>query len=296
MEKILIVGASGLLGSEVMNRFQDNFHVIAGLHKSSNTKLSAPSVIVDISSEANIFEVFKDLKPNVVINCAGLTSIEECEKFPEKSFILNAVGPYYLSKISKIFDSKFVHISTDHFHSADLNPRSELVEMIPINHYGFGKFHGECYVKNINSNALIIRTNFFGFNSKRESFFSKMIHSLINSNFYNGFNDIKFSPVGISTLVSAIEVALKLNVAGLLHIGATEEITKLDFVKYLSRELGNLNLQINSIQSDSIEGRINRPKYLSLDSRKFIKQTHFMMPNISTMISQELKKFHERLQ
>ena len=296
MEKVLIVGAAGLLGSEVMEQFQDNFHVIAGLHKSSNTIPSTPSVIVDISSEANIFEVIKDLKPNFIINCAGLTSIEECEKFPEKSFLLNAVGPYYLSKISKKFDCKFVHISTDHFQSTDLIPRSELVEMIPINHYGFGKYHGECYVKNINSSALIIRTNFFGFNSRRESFFSKMIHSLNNSNFYNGFNDIKFSPIGITTLVSAIKVALESNLVGLLNIGSTEEITKLDFVNYLSRELGNLNIQINSIRSDTIEGRIVRPKYLSLDSRNFIDQTHFMMPNISTMIRQELKKFHERFQ
>lgn len=296
MKKVLIVGASGLLGSEILERFNKYFHVIAGLHKSSNANLDVPSITFDISSEADILEVFNDLKPNIVINCAGLTSIEECEKFPEKSFLLNAIGPYYLSKISKVFNSKFVQISTDHFQSTDLNPRSELVEMTPINHYGFGKYHGECYVKNINSSALIIRTNFFGLHSRRESFFSKMIHSLNNSNFYNGFNDIKFSPVGISTLVSAIEVALESNLAGLLNIGSTEEITKLDFVNYLSRELGNLSIQINSIRSDTIEGRIVRPKYLSLDSRKFIDQTHFIMPNISTMIRQELKKFHERFQ
>ena len=183
MKKVLIIGASGLLGSEVLKHFQKYFHVIAGLHKSSNANLTFPSVNIDISSEANILEVFNDLKPDIVINCAGLTSIEECEKFPEKSFLLNAIGPYYLSKISKACDCKLVHISTDHFQSTDFNPRSELVEMTPINHYGFGKYYGECYVKNIDSTALIIRTNFFGYNKNRDSFFSKMIHSLSNSHF-----------------------------------------------------------------------------------------------------------------
>lgn len=288
MQKILVIGGTGLLGNEFVAQFSKNYEVIVGLHNIGKNQFLNLTTKLDICSKENITHVFNYFKPDVVINCAGLTNVEECEKFPEKAFLLNAIAPNYLSKASKVIGSKFVQISTDHFESESKIPRDELTIMNPINQYGFGKLFGERYSNYSNDNSLIIRTNFFGLKRIGETFLSKMLDSLKNSGTYFGFGDVTFTPIGVSTLVSGVKILLEKNYSGLINIGSREEITKFEFAQEL---LKFLNLPRNKCQirkSSEVQGRVNRPKYLSLNSDKFFKITNFKVPDILTMIRQEL--------
>ena len=199
MKNVLIVGSSGLLGSSLVRNFHNLFHIISGVNKIETTTAATNSLVeIDVANFANVETVIKNVKPQIVINCAGVTKIEECEKFPEKAFLVNAIGAYHLAKITSDLKIKFIQISTDHYASPNQIPRSEDEVFEPVNQYGLSKLYGEKYVMNFNPEAMIVRTNFFGLHSKKQTFLSDILEKLKRKETISGFTDVSFTPVGLT--------------------------------------------------------------------------------------------------
>ena len=139
MQKALVVGSTGLLGSRISRVLSYNYDVTCTHHR--NSPLSGfRSFKLDLTNFNEIENFFTRNRIDLVINCAGLTSVEACEIRPEAAWQLNATLPYHLAVLSKNFGVRFIHVSTDHFQS-DLNkPRDEKEIVWPINQYGYTKW------------------------------------------------------------------------------------------------------------------------------------------------------------
>ena len=104
-------------------------------------------------------EIVKKKKVDSIINVAGLTSIEECEK-NKKAFNSNVAITKLLHAIAKNNDLKFLHMSTDHIFSGKSKGfYSENSKPNPVNHYAKTKLKAENLIKNYKK-ALIVRANF----------------------------------------------------------------------------------------------------------------------------------------
>ena len=127
MQKLLIVGSNGLLGSSLVRNFQNLFNVISGVSRvETTTPVTSSLVEIDVTNYANVETVIKNVRPQIVINCAGVTKIEECEKFPEKAFLVNAIGAYHLAKITNKLKIKFKNkrlVQTNHLKIKKVNKR-----------------------------------------------------------------------------------------------------------------------------------------------------------------------------
>jgi dTDP-4-dehydrorhamnose reductase len=227
---------------------------------------------------------------NLVINCAGLTNVEACESRPEAAWQLNATLPYHLAILSKKYNPRFIHISTDHFFSEHKSPRSENALMIPINQYGYSKLAGEKYVLNFNDSATVIRTNFFGLSIQgSHSLLDFLVSKLSSKENITGFEDVHFSPLGVSTLALLISEIARREIPGVINVAGSETVSKFEFACLVASALGSAKTLVHSGSVSTLGGSVARPNYLALDSTRIAETLKIQPPSIKAMIEAELK-------
>jgi dTDP-4-dehydrorhamnose reductase len=206
----------------------------------------------------------------VVINCAGLTSVEMCEANPAYAVSVNEKFPASLAFLSKRQSFRFVHISTDHFLSRPFDKRDETCEFTSINIYGKTKLSADQHILKSECAALICRTNFVGFSFKqRVSYFNWLVSRLCEKEPIFAFDDVFFTPIGIGSLCEYIRLLLESSYSGILNVAGVESISKYDFALMVRSRLQSETLVIpKSIDSAAL---VQRPKNLSLDTSKLQK-------------------------
>ena len=289
MKKALVVGSTGLLGSRLSKYLVDQYDLTCTHHKNSPL-LGFNSINLELTSFPELEKLFTNNNFDLVINCAGLTNVEACESRPEAAWQLNSTLPYHLALLTRRFGARFIHISTDHFLSDQNSPRDEQTIMLPINHYGYSKLAGENFVLHFNEAATVIRTNFFGLSANGDhSLLDFLVSRLLSNQEITGFEDVYFSPLGASVLVSLISEIAKRDYPGLINAAGVETVTKLDFARLVTNSIGR-NQSLVSPGSVSILGAsVPRPNYLALDGARLAESLGIKLPSIESMLKVELQ-------
>ena len=265
MKKILITGGSGLLGSNLALRLRKNYEVLILLNK---IKINIPSTI-NANAQSSLDEIFSSFRPDLVINTVALTNIELCE---EKPLLAQKINVAFLKKVilfCKKYNSKILHISTDHM-SDGLNALvNEEHILYPMNQYAKTKLKAEKTLKLEVPESLIIRTNFFGWGpGYRKSFSDRIINEIKKKREIYLFKDAFFSPVSIRTLCEQIIKLCEINANGVYNVSSNDRISKLQFGLMLC---DYFKLDQKLIIPSSIEDQkqlVIRPRDTSLDNKK----------------------------
>ncbi len=285
MKKILILGATGLLGSRML----ENFENATGTYLSSTTRSGEALYYLDGGDEKLLNEIVNKVRPDVILNCIGLANLDECEKFPEKCWLINTKIPVLVSRLCQERQIKFIQISTDNFSNDEKQPLRENDRMNFVNQYGFAKYYSERLVLKINPNSLILRVNFFHFNSvEPKTFIDNLIKKIKNKEFEYSFTDVIFTPVSTQTLISYLKILIELDSSGIINVASSEAISKYEFHDLV---LGALNLDTyyhKMSQIDKVKLNAQRPKQMSLNNSKLLHLTNVAMPSISDMITHEI--------
>jgi len=133
MKRILILGAKGMLGCELMESFKD--FELYGWDMEE----------IDITSREQVDEKIGELKPNIVINAAAYADVDGCETNEELARKVNGDAVGYLASICQKIGAIFVHYSTDYVFGGD-NPRGykeDAIHRVPLGIYGQSKLLGE---------------------------------------------------------------------------------------------------------------------------------------------------------
>lgn len=289
MQKALIIGSTGLLGSRVSKVLSRQYELTCTHHKNAPIP-GVKSINVAITSLPDLEKLFSNSNFELVINCAGLTNVEACESRPEAAWQLNATLPYHLAILSQKYNSRLIHISTDHFSSEHNVPRSETEFMIPVNQYGYSKLAGENFVLNFNDSSTVIRTNFFGLTSHgSHSLLDFLVSKLSKNENIVGFEDVHFSPLGASTLAMLVSEIAKREFRGLVNVAGSETVSKFEFAGLVASALGSAKSLVCSGSVTSLDTAVARPSYLALDSSMLGRTLKIQVPSIKTMIEVELK-------
>ncbi len=181
--RILVIGASGQLGTEFMSI--NEFNKFEIYSPSSNE--------LDITSYSKLNNFFNDIKPDIVLNFSAYTDVEKAEKDSVKANNINNLSILPIVKLCNTFNSFFIHISTDYvFGGESGGPYSDKSITSPINTYGKTKDAGEKNIIKESNNAVIIRTaslyGLYGIN-----FFKKFISKLQISNSIDVISDHSIS-------------------------------------------------------------------------------------------------------
>jgi dTDP-4-dehydrorhamnose reductase len=153
--KVLIVGCLGMLGTDLMETFGP-LHDVTGFDRPE----------LDISKPEACLAGVKEIEPDIVINAAAFTQVDECETREEEAFSINGHGAGNLSKAAASTGSLFVHYSTDYvFDGSKEGAYREDDAVNPQSVYGKSKLLGENLVRRNCPNHLILRTSWlFGRN------------------------------------------------------------------------------------------------------------------------------------
>ena len=148
--KIWIAGAKGSVGSALRREL-------------SNMKYQLYCTDiedVDITDLEQV-ELFADMqRPDVIINCAGVTDVQYCEEHVEQAYKVNAVGARNLSLAAGRVGAKMIQISTDDVFAGDSTvPYNEFDFPVPGTVYGKSKYAGENFVKELVQKHIIVRSS-----------------------------------------------------------------------------------------------------------------------------------------
>lgn len=265
MKKILITGGSGLLGVNLAVRLRHRYEVVILTNKKK----------IDISSTISVYgksflsEKKTFFKPDLVINTVALTNIELCEKNPLLALETNLDYLKPLVLLCKKNNSKLIHISTDHL-SDGLTPfAEEYNDLNPINQYAKTKLQAEDYIERQMPDAVIIRTNFFGWGpSYRRSFSDRIINTIKHNREIFLFEDAFFSPVSTRRLSKIIAKLFEYDAQGIFNVSSNDRISKLQFGLKICDYFQLDKMLVIASSFEHQKQLTNRPKDTSLNNEK----------------------------
>lgn len=146
--KVLITGAGGQLGQELLRTAPDAVECIA-----------APRTHLDIGNPEQVDQLLQREAPDLLINAAAYTAVDRAESEPELAQRINGAGAGHLAAACARLGVRMIHISTDFVFDGDSSrPYRPDSATAPLGEYGRSKLHGEQAVLQALPEALIVRT------------------------------------------------------------------------------------------------------------------------------------------
>lgn len=273
--KVLLLGASGMLGHRVYARLKsENIHVKATAQRSflrfeKINLFRSEDLIenVDLTQSENYLKILDREQPDVIINCAGATTRKLNQYSTSDIINLNSVLPHRLNEWCKINKAKLIHISTDCVFHGEHPPYTENSPIEAQDIYGLSKALGE--IKD-SENALTLRTSIIGpeLESKTELF--EWILSQKNKS-VKGYENVIYSGVTTIYLSDLIIKLLMTNskLSGLYQI-SSDAISKLDLIRLVNKVF---DLKINVIPDAAVKSD------KTLSQKLFFERTKWPTPS-----------------
>ena len=272
MSRLLVTGASGLLGANLVLAAHEEHDVIAVYHRHPIELEGVQSVSADLCQPGRAQELFDRFQPDWVIHCAADTSIDELEDDPDRAFRMNRDMAANVAEAAHKIEAKMVHISTDAVFDGRDGPYREGDPTEPVNVYGKSKLAGEQAVQAVYPGALIIRTNIFGWNAQPKTSLAEwFINNLMQGIPCQGFVDVYFNPLLVNQLWVILNSLMRLDLRGVFHLGSDQGISKYAFGVRLAESFDLNKELISPVEIETVSLRVPRPKNTCLDCSKIRK-------------------------
>lgn len=241
MKRILVTGASGLLGLNFCYFFHRKYDIFGVVNTTRLSGLPFKTIRCNLltNSAASLLD---EAKPDIVLHCAAMADIDQCEKNPNGAVAINAVYPGLLAAQAAKREIKFVHISTDAVFDGENCGNEGYREddpTNPISRYAETKLQGEQFVLDSNPKALVARVNFFGWStSGKRSLAEFFYNNLSAGNHVNGFRDVYFSTLYVHYLADILDELIGLDICGIYHVFSSDWQSKYAFGVSIAEKFG----------------------------------------------------------
>lgn len=252
--KIWVAGASGQLG-QAINEVVDPLEM--ELFNTDKEELDV-TVIDEVLSFGEIN------RPDIIINCAGVTDLKLCHDDPEEAYRVNALGARNLSIVAARTGAKFVQFSTDDvFDGKTTKPYSEFDDTNPITVYGRSKLAGENYVKEFTSKHFIIRSNWIY--GSGNNFVKHILEAAKSRQTLDVASDQFGSPTSALDLARLVLHLVQTNEYGTYHATCQGVCSRYEFAQEILKLAGE-ELKVNPVPTAESEYSSVRPAYAVLDN------------------------------
>lgn len=272
METALILGGSGLLGSNLSSQFSQKYKVITqGYSKNADFKC-------DLTKPEQVKDLLQKTSPQYIINTIAETSVERCEQEPVQAFNLNVLPVIHLKKALNDLkhSAHIVHVSTDHLYNNHFSSEEDLVF---LNNYALTKYWAERELAG--QSATVLRTNFFGGDTSFKLSFSGWAIKMLKSNEkFWGFDDVFFSPLHVDSFSEALDKVLKTKKPGVFNLGSSSELSKYDFIQKIANLKKLDGSRCSPISYTESKIKIPRPLNMSMNVSKFETSFKHKLPTL----------------
>lgn len=263
MKRILLIGGSGTLGSQVLIQLEKTGHDFAAPSSSE----------MDAQSKAALSEFANQFKPDLVINCAAWTNVDGAEAKYEEALMLNSGVIQNLIELSDELNFGIVHVSTDYvFDGESKTPYSESDRTNPINAYGKSKLQGEIKLQEkLKKDSFIIRTSWL-YGPVGKNFVKIMIRKALRGENAQVVDDQFGSPTNALDLAAGIVTLMEGTFeSGVYHFSNLGECSWFEFAQEIYRLVGADPDLVVRCKTSEIHQVTHRPKYSVLSKEKWIQ-------------------------
>jgi dTDP-4-dehydrorhamnose reductase len=277
--KILVLGASGMLGNAVFRYFsaQPKFETLGTLRSTGSLAFFDPSLhrylltAVDVENFDSLSLAFAQIKPQVVINCIGLVKQLAVANDPLYALPINAMLPHRLARLTEMMSARLIHISTDCVFSGNRGGYTEKDFSDADDLYGRSKFLGEIADQ---PHVVTLRTSIIG--HELNSRHGLLEWFLAQQGAVKGYDKAVFSGLPTVELARVIaEFVLPNQLKGLYQVAA-KPINKFELLHLFASEYGR---SIDIVAESKL--KIDR----SLNGEKFEKATGYKSPEWPELIT-----------
>jgi dTDP-4-dehydrorhamnose reductase len=275
--KILVLGANGMIGSTMLHVISERATwLVNGAVRNEEIKKNFPSHVADqlvfgndLTNTDHLARLFDEVKPNVVVNCAGLTKHLPTGNEPIPALTMNALLPHRLAVLCSITGSRLIHISTDCVFSGKAGNYKEVDQPDAIDIYGKTKHLGEV----TGTNQITLRTSTIGHEictrfGLLEWFLAQDTCQGYRRAFFSGLPTVEFARIVRDVVIPNEQLS------GLYHVGGAS-IDKYSLLCLIAKSYG---MKTTIVPDDQVS--IDR----SLNTERFFEHTGYKAPDWPELI------------
>lgn len=279
---ILVTGASGQLGHDLVLELVGRGHVVTGVSSKELNLLDSEAVEVYLIAR----------RPDAVIHCAGYTAVDLAEDEKEKCFAVNVQGTEALASACAAVGSKLLFISTDYVFSGDgERPWEPDDPPKPLNVYGMSKYLGEEAVRRSVPEHFIVRISWlFGVNGK--NFVKTMLRLRAEREQITVVNDQIGSPTYTKDLSVLLSDMIETDRYGTYHATNEGFCSWYEFACAIMEEAG-LPCRVLSVSSDQYPSRAKRPANSRMSKDKLTENGFHRLPPWQDALRRYLQELKE---
>jgi len=277
MTRILLLGANGQVGWELHRCLMTVGEVIATTRKE-----------IDLTDNQNIIDAISAIRPDLLINAAAYTAVEQAEDEPELANQVNGYALEAISQCAQKYNFPVIHYSTDYvFDGTKGEPYTEEDTPNPINAYGRSKLLGEQILQSSGVPHLIFRTSWV-YGMRGRNFLLTMLKLAKERREIKVVNDQYGTPTWSRFVAQATAHVLARGAwnvkfeshSGLYHLTPSGSTTWYEFAKAIFAFSGNSSIKVLPITTNEYPTKAKRPSFSSLDCTK-LKHTLNISHHIS---------------
>lgn len=251
--RILLTGRNGQVGWELER-------VLGGLGELTATDRGS----VDLSQSESVSEAVKRARPDLIVNAAAYTAVDNAESEPELAMLVNGTAPGILAEGAKRLGALLVHYSTDYvFDGAKPSPYVEEDAPNPLGEYGKSKLAGEEAIRRSGCRHLILRTSWV-YGPRGRNFFLTIRRKAAEGHDLRVVDDQRGVPTTSRFLAEETVALLKKEASGVLHLVPSGATTWYGF----AREIVKDKVRVDPIKTGEFPTAARRPANSVLDNHK----------------------------
>lgn len=296
--KLLLLGRNGQIGRELQRSLATLGELVA-LDRHSTEFCG------DLGDLKGLTNTVRTLRPDVIVNAAAYTSVDQAESEPELARQLNALAPAVLAQEAAKLGAWLVHYSTDYvFDGHGSRPWQEPDVAVPLNVYGRTKLEGDQRVQSACLKHLIFRTGWV-YSAVGDNFLTTMLRLAQQRERIKVVDDQFGAPTGADLLADvtarAIGEALgRPELAGLYHLVADGVTSRHAYAKYLiayaEQSLSAIKIvaqEVAPVPSAAMPTRALRPRNCRLDTSKICAALGLSLPRWEQGVAKALDRLNQ---
>ena len=243
-KRVLVIGSNGLLGQKVTELLVRGsayrITLASKAEKPVRQLMTTEYTPVDITSKKDVKRVVHSCEPDVIVNAAAMTNVDECEKERDLAWRINVAGVENVIDAAKKDNARIVHVSTDYIFDGKSGPYDENARPQPLSHYGKSKLASENALRASGLEYFIARTMvLFGYAPGVKSNFALwLIQNLERKMPVRVVDDQYGNPTLADDLAYAIVNAIELNRSGVYNIAGRDIVNRYEFALAVARIFG----------------------------------------------------------
>ena len=282
MDRILVIGAGGLIGGKFKDLAGENFEVFGtyNTHRVEGENMFHLNAV----NRQETFALIRRLSPDIVVDTHSLNNVDYCETHREEAWSINVDGVKNIAEACKDNGAKIIVLSTDYVFDGKKMKYTEKDKPRPLNYLGMNKMVAEQMLYGLDINHIIVRTSVvYGSGGLNKiNFVLWLIQKLRAKEKVSIVTDQKNNPTFVDNIVLQVLALYRKNRTGIYHITGSECLSRYDFSLKIAN-IFNLGTDlVTPITTSDLHQIARRPMVVNMSAAKVEKETGLKQDDVYT--------------